>query len=93
MEDTHANPLYFHDNSPSPFMTIRGDPVGQESQPISSIGYTDPFHAREVEDGEECACVMTAEEKDLLQTLQNKKLRSRASKEPVNPILIQSSST
>ena len=93
MEDTHANLLYFHDTSPSPFITISGDLVGQESQPLSSIGYTDPFHTREAEDAEEGAYVMTAEEEALLQTLQNKKLRSRASKEPINPILIQGSST
>ena len=60
MDDTHANALYFHDATPSPFVTIRGDPAGQESQPLSSMGYTDPFHAREAED-EEGACVMTAE--------------------------------
>ena len=93
MEDTHTNPLHFHDNSPSPFVSIRGDAVGQESWPISSMGYTNPFHAREVEDDKEGACVMTAEEDVLLQALQNKKLRSRASKEPINPIPIQSSST
>ena len=83
MEDTHANPLYFHDN-PSPFVTIQGDPTGQESQPLSSFGYRDPFHARDTEE-EDGACVMTAEEEALLQTLQNKKNRSRAGKEPVNP--------
>ena len=94
MEDTHANPLYFHDATPSPFVTIRGDPTGQESWPLSSMGYTDPFHAWDVED-EEGVCVMTAEEEALLQTLQNKKMRSRAGKEPVNPLLtnIQGSST
>ena len=43
--------------------------MGQESWPISSMGYTDPFHAREAEDGEEGACVMIAEEEALLQTL------------------------
>ena len=93
MEDTHANPLYFHDN-PSSFVTIRGDPMGQESRPISSFGYTDPFHARDAEE-EDGACVMTAEEEALLQTLQNKKNRSRAGKEPVNPLLtnVQGSST
>ena len=93
MEDTHANPLYFHDNS-SPFVTIRGDPMGQESRPLSLIGYTNPFHARDAED-EEGVCVMTAKEEALLQTLQNKKMRSRARKEPVNPLLtnIQGSST
>ena len=32
MKDTHANPLYFHDN-PSLFVTIRGDPTGQETGP------------------------------------------------------------
>ena len=93
MEDTHANPLYFHDNSPSPFVIIRGDLVGQENQPISSMGYIDPFHTREVEDVEEGAYVMTAKEEALLHTLQNKKLRSRVGKEPVNPIPIQGSST
>ena len=66
MEDTHANPLYFHDNSPSPFMIIRGDPMGQESRPISSMGYTDPFHAWEAKDSEEGACMMTVEEEALL---------------------------
>ena len=93
MEDTHANPLYFHDN-PSPFVTIRGDPTGQESWPISSFGYTDPFHARDAEE-EDGACFMTAEEEALLQTLQNKKNRSRAGKKPANPLLtnIQGSST
>ena len=93
MEDTHANPLYFHDN-PSPFVTIRGDPMGQESRPLSSFGYTDPFHAREAEE-EDGTCVMTAEEEALLQTLQNKKNRSRAGKELANPLLtnIQGSST
>ena len=93
MEDTHANPLYFHDN-PSPFVTIRGDPTGQESRPLSSFGFTDPFHARYAEE-ENGVCVMTAEEEALLQTLQNKKNRSRAGKEPVNPLLtnVQSSST
>ena len=75
MENTHANPLYFHDN-PSPFVTIRGDPMGQESWPLSSFGYTDLFHARDPEE-EDGACVMTAEEEVLLQTLQNKKNRSR----------------
>ena len=92
MEDTHANPLYFHDN-PSPFVTIRGDPTGQESRPLSSFGFTDPFHARDA-DEEDGAC-MTAEEEALLQTLQNKKNRSRAGKELVNPLLsnVQSSST
>ena len=85
MEDTHANPLYFHDNS-SPFVTIRGDPTGQESRPLSSFGYTDPFHAQDTEE-EDGACVMTAEEEALLQTLQNKKNRSRAGKEPINPLL------
>ena len=49
MEDTHANPLFFHDN-PSSFVTIRGDPMGQESRPISSFGYTDPFHARDADE-------------------------------------------
>ena len=67
MEDTHANPLYFHDN-PSPFVTIRGDPTGQESRPLSSFDYTDPFHARDAEE-EDDECVMTAEEEVLLQTL------------------------
>ena len=85
MEDTHANPLYFHD-TPSPFVTIRGDPTGQESQPLSSFGYTDPFHAQDATE-EDSACVMTAEEEVLLQTLQNKKNRSRAGKEPANPLL------
>ena len=66
MEDTHANPLYFHDTSPSPFITIRGDPVGQESWPLSSMGYIDPFHTREAEDTEEGAYVMTVEEEALL---------------------------
>ena len=56
MEDTHANPLYFHDATPSPFVTIRGDPTGQESRPLSSFGYTDPFHARDMEE-EDSACV------------------------------------
>ena len=51
MEDTHANPLYFYDN-PSPFVTIWGDPTGQESQPLSSFGYTDPFHAWDAEEEE-----------------------------------------
>ena len=69
MEDTHANPLYFHDNSPSPFVTICGDPVGQERWPISSMGYTNPFYVREAKDGKEGACMMTAEEEALLQTL------------------------
>ena len=69
MEDTHANPLYFHDDTPSPFITIRGDPIGQESQSLSSMGYTDPFHTWEVEDVEEGTYVMTAEEEALLQTL------------------------
>ena len=93
MEDTHANPLYFHDN-PSPFVTIRGDPTGQESRPLSLFGYTDPFHARDAEE-EDGACVMTAEEEALIQTLQNMKNRSRAEKEPTNPLLtnIQGSST
>ena len=75
MEDTHANPLYFHDN-PSPFVTIRGDPTGQESWPLSSFGYTDLFHARDAEE-EDGACVMTVEEEALLQTLQNKKIKGR----------------
>ena len=93
MEDTHANPLYFHDN-PSPFVTIRGDPMGHESRPLSSFGYTNPFHARDAEE-EDGACVMTAEEEALLQTLKNKKNRSRARKEPANPLFsnIQGSST
>ena len=68
MEDTHANPLYFHDATPSPFVTIRGDPTDQESQPLSSLGYIDPFHARDAED-EDGVCVMTAKEEALLQTL------------------------
>ena len=46
--------------------------MGQESWPLSSFGYTDPFHARDAEE-EDGACVMTAEEEALLQTLQNKK--------------------
>ena len=68
MDDTHANLLYFHDATPSPFVTIRGDPTGQESQPLSSMGYTDPFYARDAKD-EEGACVMTTEEEALLQIL------------------------
>ena len=94
MEDTHANPLYFHDATPSPFVTIRGDPTGQESRLLSSFGYTDLFHTQDAEE-EDGACVMTAEEEALLQTLQNKKMRSRAGKEPANPLLtnIQGSST
>ena len=68
MEDTHANPLYFHVVNPSPFVTIRGDPTGQESQPLSSMGYTDPFHAQDAKD-EDGPCVMTTEEEALLQTL------------------------
>ena len=93
MEDTHANPLFFSDNPPA-FVTIRGDPMGQESRPISSFGYIDPFHTQDV-DEEDGACVMTAEEEALLQTLQNKKNRSRAGKEPINPLLnnVQISST
>ena len=93
MKNTHANPLYFHDN-PVPFVTLQGDPTGQESRPISSFGYTDPFHARDA-DEEDGACVMTVEEEALLQTLQNKKNRSRTGKEPVNPLLnnVHSSST
>ena len=93
MEDTHANPLFFSDNPPS-FVTVRGDLTGQESRPLSSFGYSDPFHARDA-DEEDGACVMTAEEEALLQTLQNKKNRSKAGKEPVNPLLnnVQSSST
>ena len=94
MEDTHVNPLYFYDNSPPPFVTIRGEPEGQESRPMSTMGHTDFFKAQEGEDGEE-ACLITVEEEALLQTLQNKKMRSRASKEPVNPTptTFQSSST
>ena len=93
IEDTHANPLFFHDN-PSSFVIIRGDLTGQESQPLSSFGYSDPFYARDAEE-EDGACVMTAEEEALLQTLQNKKNRSRAGKEPANPLLtnVQGSST
>ena len=91
MEDSHANPLYFHDATPSPFVTIRGDPTGQESWPLSSLSYTDPFHARDAED-EDGTCVMTAEEEALLQTLQKKRMRSRAGKEPANTN-IQGSST
>ena len=93
MEDTHANPLFFSDNPPS-FITVRGDLTGQESRPLSSFGYSDPFHARDA-DEEDGTCVMTAEEEALLQTLQNKKNRSRAGKEPVNPLLtnVQGSST
>ena len=93
MKDTHANPLFFHDN-PSSFVTIRGDLTGQESRPLSSFDYTDPFHARNAEE-EDGACVMTVEEEALLQTLQNKKNRSSAEKEPVNPLLtnVQGSST
>ena len=53
--------------------------MGQESRPLSSMGYTDPFHTREAKD-EEGACVMTVEEEALLQTLQNKKMRSRVRK-------------
>ena len=68
MEDTHANPLYFHDATPSPFVTIWGDLMGLESRPLSLLGYTDPFHARDAED-EDGMCVMTAEEEALLQTL------------------------
>ena len=58
------------------------------------MGYTDPFHAQDAE-YEEGECVMTAKEEALLQTLQNKKMRSRAEKESVNPFLtnIQGSST
>ena len=66
MEDTHANPLYFHDTTPSPFVIIRGDPVGQESRPLSSMGYTDPFLTQKAEDAEEGAYVMTDEEEALL---------------------------
>ena len=75
-------------------MTLRGDPTGQESRPLSSFVYTDPFHARDTEE-EDGTCVMTAEEEALLQTLQNKKNRSRAEKEPANPLLtnVQGSST
>ena len=69
MEDTHPNPLYFHDTSPFPFVTIHGDLVGQESWPLSLMGYTDPFHTREAEDAEEGAYVMTTKEEALLQTL------------------------
>ena len=64
MEDTYSNPLYFHDN-PVPFVTLRGDPMGQESRPLSSFGYIDPFHAWDAEE-EDGACVMTAEEEALL---------------------------
>ena len=68
--------------------------MGQERWPLSSFGYIDPFHARDAEE-EDGACVMTVEEEALLQTLQNKKNRSRAGKEPANPLLtnIQGSST
>ena len=66
MEDTHANPLYFYDTSPSPFVTIYEDPMGQESWPLTSMSYTDPFHTWEAEDAEEGAYVMTAEEEALL---------------------------
>ena len=86
MEDTHANPLYFHDAPPSPFVTVQGDPTGQESQPLSSLRYTDPFHAQDAEDKDD-VCVMTVEEEALLQILLNKKMRSRARKEPANPLL------
>ena len=41
---------------------------GQESRPLSSFGYTDPFHARDAEE-EDGTCIMTAEEEALLQTL------------------------
>ena len=61
--------------------------MGQESPPLSSFGYTDPFHARDAEE-EDGACVMIAEEEALLHTLQNKKNISRAGKEPANPLLI-----
>ena len=67
MKDTHANPLYFHDN-PSPFVTLRGDPTGEESRPLSSFSYIDPFHAWDAKE-EDGACVMNAEEEALLQTL------------------------
>ena len=67
MEDTHANLLFFSDNPPS-FVTVRGVLTGQESRPLSSFGYIDPFHARDAEE-EDGACVMTAEEEALLQTL------------------------
>ena len=65
MEDTHANPIYFHDNSPPPFVTMHTYFEGQESRPISSMGYTDPFQVREAEDGEG-ACVMTTKEEALM---------------------------
>ena len=61
MEDGHANLLYFHDNSPPPFVTMHTNFEGQENWPVSSLGYTDPFKVQEVEDDEE-ACIMTAEE-------------------------------
>ena len=66
MEDTHANPLYFHDTTPSPFVTIQRDLAGQESRPLSSMGYTDPFLTREVEDTEEGAYMTIVEEEALL---------------------------
>ena len=83
MEDTHANPLYFHDDSPPPFVIIHADPEGQESQPISIMGHSDFFKAREVEDDEDTK-VLTVEEEVLLQVFQSKKMRSRPGKELIN---------
>ena len=65
MEDTHANPLYLHDNSPPLFVTIRGDPEGQESRPISTMGHTDLFKTREAEDSTDTS-MLTAKEEALL---------------------------
>ena len=83
MEETHANPLYFHDNSPPPFVTIRVDPKGQESRSMSTMGHTDFLKVREVEDVED-AEVLTTEEEALLQVHQTKKMRSTPDKEPIN---------
>ena len=40
--------------------------MGQESQPLSSMGYIDLFHTREAEDAEEGAHVMTTDKEALL---------------------------
>ena len=60
---------------------------------MSTMGHTDFFKTREVEDSKD-AEVLISEEEALLQVLQMKKMKSRPDKEPINllPNILQGSS-
>ena len=85
MEDIHSNPLYFRENSPASFVSIRPriHPTSRQQSISAMMGSTDFFNQEEINEG------ITAEEEEILQRLQNKKQKIESRRAS----MIQSSSS